>query len=530
LPVAAQRETLAATHRFEFGPDREAARIETRIDGLRRDELTLALPVWKPGAYEIRPFHRQIRSLTATGGDGKELAVSQPDPSSWQLACAGQQSVVVRYDLLSVRNGVGRTERVETSEGFKRRNPAYLFEGPAVWLYVKDRLDVPQRVTFALPDDWQVATGMGRTSDPRTFTCPDYDTFADCPFHVGALELLRFEAGGVPHEISLAGFLADRSDRTQLAERWRKLVEAQLRLMGPPPYDRYVFLASWPGGSGLEHLNSTNMSMMELAGSTEHDNSSWDGLVSHEFFHLWNVKRLRPKALGPFDYSGPNRTRYLWFCEGVTSYYGDLTCVRAGVWNARDYWLETIAGEITTLQNNPGRLRMSVADASWTVWDGPYMRRGRNVPDYYNKGQLLGLLLDIEIRDATDNHKSLDDVMRGLYGQCVEQGRGFEDGDVRKWCEKVAGRSFERFFADYVDGVAELPFRETLRKIAIDVERLAPPPPPPDSRPESQPESRPTSQPTSVPQSQPRRRAATWVLKLRDAPERGVRIRESMTR
>ena len=467
--------------RFSFQLDHgmPGPKIAMRLAGLARDEVTLAMPVWKPGSYHVGNFARTVRGLKAFGADGTELAVSQPDPSRWTIASKGQSSIEVRYEVQPPRGGgIGRATKREDD---KREFEAYQFEGPATWLYPVDAKHAPQQVTFDLPEGWKIATGMLPAGDGKTFSCTDYDTFADCPFRVGKFDERTFQVQGVDHRVVWNGFGSAKSDPQKLAElydaavaRYQRIVKAQLDMMGAPPYPFYVFLINAPGGQGLEHLNSTTISMMDLSGSTPDENSIWDSIVSHEFFHLWNVTRLRPQALGPFDYQGPNRTKYLWLSEGVTSYYGDLLLVRAGVWNEELYWTEAIAGEINTLQHNAGRLKMSVAEASRTVWDAPYMRRGMSAPDYYNKGQLLGLLLDIEIRDATANKKSFDDVMRALYAQCRETGKGFADGDVARHCAAIAGRDFAPFFAKYVDGVEELPFKECLAKIGLELLEVVP--------------------------------------------------------
>lgn len=482
-----------------------------RLEGVQADEIRVAMPIWRPGSYTVQSFADAVGNLTAADGQGAELTVvhRESEPGTWAVSTGGQDTVVIDYELRLRRNGIGPRLRVETGDGVARFHRAYLFQGPETWLYVHGQLGVPHSVTFDLPEDWEIATGMARTDDPRSFSCPDYDVFADCPIHLGSFERLTFEVEGVEHAIVLSGFEKEKSDRDALVERFRRIVQTSFAMMGPPPYERYVFLIGFPGGGGLEHLNSTNITMMSLSGSDERHNSIWDSLVSHEFFHLWNVKRLRPVALGPFDYGAvdPNRTRYLWVCEGLTSYYGDLICVRAGLWNEEAYWTENIAQQINTLQRNPGRKKVSVAEASWTVWDFPYMARGRTAPDYYNKGQLLGLLLDVEIRDATDNRASLDDVMRSLYRQCSESGRGFADGDVRKWCEKISGRSFGEFFADYVDGTEELPYESTLAKIGV----IVTPPRPVDGN--------------------AKRRRGRWLVDIDDEPsDRSTRIRQAMTR
>ncbi|MHC5063110.1 MAG: M61 family metallopeptidase [Planctomycetota bacterium] len=466
LPVLAQDRVA---FEFIFNPEMARPRIEARFTGLEQEKLTVAMPAWRPGSYSIRDFGKALRNFSAFDSDRQPLPSRKESTNIWSIDCAGKDEVIVSYELaLSEENYTGRTRRQEDQDGQRWMScRAYLFQGPMTWLHVPGRIDCPQELSFSIPDSWQVATGLEWDEDSTSYGAQDYDVFADSPFHVGEFESLSFEYQDVDYEIALSGFERDKSNREQIVRRYSKIVAEQIEMMGPAPFDKYAFLIrrpSRPGGSGLEHLNSTNISMMELSGSTESRNSIWDSIVSHEFFHLWNVKRLRPLALGPFDYSQPNRTRYLWLCEGVTSYYGDLLLVRSGVWNEESYWTESISNEINTLQRNPGRLKMSVAEASWTIWDG---RAGRRAPDYYNKGQLLGLLLDIEIRVASENRHSLDDVMRALYQQCMASGQGFADGDVRRICEELGGRSFGEFFASYVEGTEELPFTETLAKIGI---------------------------------------------------------------
>ncbi len=484
LAVSASSQDKAS-FTFRFGPGESFAYVEAEYSGVDSAELKVAMPAWKPGSYTIRNFGKKITEIHAygplAGDDAPELKLVKDAnlANTWTIATGGNSTIRVAYTLNTSGTGIGKSFRKKIepsesdSEGERRRGKrtwkAHLFEGPATWLYVPGHLDIPHTVKFVLPKPWRTASGLSTTKTKSVFTAPDYDVFADCPIHMGEFERLEFKVDKVPYVVILSGFEHDKSKREKLVDRLKKTIAAQLKVMGPAPFDRYTFLIGFPGGGGLEHLNSTNITMFSLAGSTETNNSIWDSLLSHEFFHLWNVKRLRPEALGPFDYSAPNRTDYLWLSEGVTSYYGDLLLVRAGVWNEKDYWTKTIRGEINTLQSNRGRLKMSIAEASRTVWDGPYMRRGFTAPDYYNKGHLLGLLLDIEIRDATDNKKSLDHVMRGLNEQCAETGKGFADGDVQKWCEKVSGRQFDEFFAKYINGTEELPYVETLAKIGLTV-------------------------------------------------------------
>jgi predicted metalloprotease with PDZ domain len=496
-PALAQER---AEFRFRFHPPADTASVEVRYPGCSGDVLELAMPAWKPGSYTVRDFGKNVAGLVAVAADGTELATESTGTNSWRITTGGAADVTVRYELrlttaargapgFSLGKGLGQprvvapepTDNAAGGDAAKqptreeadeeppiRTWPAYGFEGPACWIYVPGKIGIPHTVSFDLPAEFGIATGMERVDGSTpTFRAPDYDVFADCPFHVGNFELLEFVVDEVDYEIVLSGFERDRNDRSAMVDRYRRIVTAHHAMWGRPAFTRYVFLIGFPGGGGLEHLNSCDMGMMDLRGSEPGKPSVWDSLMSHEFFHAWNVKRLRPKALGPFDYSGPNRTKFLWLSEGVTSYFGDVLLVRAGVWEPEHFWLSAIGDEIRSLQANPGRLKMSIAEASWTVWDAPYMRRGRTAPDYYNKGMLLGLLLDIEIRDATDGKKSFDDVMRALYAQCQSTGVGFEDADVQRICEELTERSFADFFAKYVEGTEELPYRDSLAKIGI---------------------------------------------------------------
>ncbi len=525
--LAAQSADKQATdiqsvhHRFQLELGNHHVTVAIRVSGLSRDRLTVRMPAWRPGSYRIMNFGRAVQNVTATDVSGRKLQVIRGEGPSWSVETTDQQEVTIQYQL-PLKVGAGKRQGVAVPvEGQKEPkqvvyHDAYVFQGPSTWMYVPGRLDVEQRVTFRLPKGWNVATAMKPTDKPNVFSGPDYDVFADCPFHIGKFETLRFDVAGVPYRIILSGFNASKKHRKALVDRTRKIIKAQLEMMGKAPYSDYTFLFARTrglGGGGLEHLNSTNISVRSIEGSTPKHNSRFDSLVSHEFFHLWNVKRLRPRALGPFDYTKPNRTRYLWLSEGVTSYYGDLCCVRAGVWNENHYWTRSLTDKINRLQSNPGRKKLSVAETSWTVWDHSMLARAlrRQAPDYYNKGELLGMLLDVKIRDATNGKGSLDDVMRGLYKRCLDEGRGFDDGDVQGWCEKVAGTSFKKFFKDYVDGTKELPFTKELSKIGLIAKPV---------------ERKPTKNKRSG-----RRRPPSWRVGFDDkASKRALRLRADMTR
>ena len=449
---------------FALDPEATEVRLEMTCLGNKRDRLTFGIPAWSPGAYQIVNYGKRVKEVLASDGEGKELPIARKDFQTWEVQCGTAETVRLSYTL--PRQRFLRAENFFAASS-PREYPVYQIDGPATFLYVMDRKEAPCGILFRIPEDWLIATGLSRTEDPHRFSARDYDTFIDCPTRIGKFEYWSFRIGKTPFEVALSGATRNKTDRQEFASRLARICSTQIGIMGDVPFDRYVFLLCIPGGGGLEHLNSTAIGLMDLTGSRPGLLSVWDSVLSHEFFHLWNVKRLRPFELGPFDYTKPVRTKALWLSEGVTSYYGDLTLARAGLITPRDWW-NAMARQITQLQNNPARKRVSVEKSSETVWDGgPF---GGGGVDYYNKGEILGFLLDIQIRDATENRKSLDDVMRALYRQCMETGRGFAEEDIWKTCEKTAGRPMKEWFDRYVAGTEELPYGELLPKAGLRIQ------------------------------------------------------------
>ena len=333
-------------------------------------------------------------------------------------------------------------------------------------------------MTVVPQGDWQVATGLDAVPvEKNTFVAPDYDILVDSPVEMGRFELLEFAVRGVPHQIAVHG--PTKFDRGRMVGDVRRIVEKQAELFGGMPYQHYLFIlhAGLGGGGGLEHLNSTSLQTGRLSFRKEKDWESFLDLVSHEFFHLWNVKRIRPEALGPFDYTQENYTHALWISEGITDYYGTLTLRRAGLVTPQRY-LKLLAGVMQGYRATPGRLVQSASEASFDAWIKHYRpdENSRNSSiSYYDKGHLLGLMLDLEIRQRSGGVRSLDDVMRHLNEDYAQKGKGFPEADFRKVVEQMAGVSFEAFFRDYVHGVKELPLEEYLAKAGLLLGPKAPP-------------------------------------------------------
>lgn len=441
-------------------PETHYYEVQVRVDNVTSPQLRLVLPVWAPGSYLVREFARHVQDFSARA-QRRPLAWTKVDKNTWQIETGGAQSIEARYRVYANDLGV-RSSDLDDEHGY--------FNGSNLFMYPEGRLREPYKVTLAPSGDWQVATGLDPVDgEKNTFLAPDYDVLVDSPVEMGRFELLEFAVRGVPHQIAIHG--PTKFDRGRMVGDIRRIVEKQAELFGEIPYKRYLFIlhAGLGGGGGLEHLNSMSLQTGRLSLRKEKD---WEGfldLVSHEFFHLWNVKRIRPEVLGPFDYTQENYTRMLWFSEGVTDYYATLTLARAGLVTPKRY-MKMLAKAMQTYRATPGRLVQSAADSSFDAWIKHYRPDENSVNSrisYYDKGYMLGLLLDLEIRQRTAGAKSLDDVMRTLNDNFAKKGRGFPEGEFQRVVEQVAGGSFDTVFADYVTGVKELPLEDALLKAGL---------------------------------------------------------------
>jgi len=318
-------------------------------------------------------------------------------------------------------------------------------------------------LTIAPPPDWKVATSLNPAGKPFTYLADNYDHLVDCPVDAGKLDMYSFVVDGVPFQISVDGSQRNY-DRTELLTKVEQIVRTTVEFMGDIPFKHYYFIYHFNSdrdGGGMEHRDSTAIHTSLNSRSIR----SVLGVTSHEFFHLWNVKRIRPQGLEPVDYSRENYTTALWFSEGVTSYYGDLFLRRGGLLTRQEYY-DAIAQEIRTLQSRPGRKAISAADASLLTWYDkyPFFQQSDQSISYYNKGLLIGLLLDFKIRDATDNKHSFDTVLRYLNENFAKKNRFFEDdyGSARAITE-ATGVTLDKEYTSFVHTTDELPYSEVLR-------------------------------------------------------------------
>lgn len=432
-----------------------------RYRGAAPAALELVMPVWTPGSYLVREFERHVQEFEARDASGRALAWTKTNKNTWRVETAGAAEVRARYAVYA------NELSVRTSD----LNDRHAFWNNANLLMYPDRLlGAPATLKVEPFGDWKIATGLPPVAGvPNTFRAEDFDVLYDSPFLVGNFRVLSFEVKGVPHRVVVDG--EGNYDPERLRRDAQRIVEAQAEMMGGLPYRDYTFLlllAATRGG-GLEHLNSTALVYPRFNFSTADDWRSLHTLLSHEFFHVWNVKRLRPDALGPFDYTRENYTRLLWVAEGVTSYYETLLVRRAGLMSDRQY-LTAAAQEIQKLQQTPGRRLQSIEESSFDAWVEYYRQDEQTINSavsYYDKGAVVALLLDLEIRKRSNGARSLDDVMRALYNDFFKQNRNYTPEDFQRTAERAAGASLEEFFRRYVRGREELDYDAALAWVGL---------------------------------------------------------------
>ncbi|MCP9493800.1 MAG: PDZ domain-containing protein [Pyrinomonadaceae bacterium MAG19_C2-C3] len=456
--------------------------VEMRVRAAAQSQMPASLdvrmPVWTPGSYLIREYARHVQDFTAQrGGNQNEttpLAWTKTNKNTWRITTGGAPEIIVRYNVYANELTV-RTNELNDRHAF--------WNNAATLMYVEGFLNAPSTVTVKPFGNWKIATGLpqatGGTTEAgsQTFAAPNYDILYDSPFLVSDFKAIDFEVRGKPHRFVVDG--EGNYDLERLRRDVPKIVEESAKMMNGLPYDNYTFLLMThpTAGGGLEHLNSTALIARRFSFAQEESYRGFLSLVAHEFFHLWNVKRIRPDALGTFDYNNENYTRLLWVAEGVTSYYENVLLRRAGLMTVDDY-LKLIGNEIRALQSTPGRLAMSVEEASFDAWI-EYYRPDENTINsaisYYDKGALVGLLLDLEILRRTDGARSLDDVMRALYTDFALKNRNYTPADFQATAERITGSSLNEFFNQYVRGRAELPFAETLQAFGLTLNTMIDP-------------------------------------------------------
>lgn len=458
---------------------------------VRGDQTELMMAVWTPGSYLVREYARHIDTLEMTSG-GKKVEFEKIRKNRWMVETGGIKSFKVSYRLycneMSVRtNWVGKQYA--------------MINGAPTFLTVVDRLDEAHHVKLKMPRNWKrSATSLESIgNEPHSFLANNFDELVDSPIVAGNIQVYPFSAGGIDHQLVNVGE-SGYWDGTKAATDLKRVVEAHQEMWGTVPYDRYLFLnmISETGG-GLEHDNSTLIMTSRWTFRDKGRYKSWLSLASHEFFHTWNVRRLRPKSLVKYDYENEVYTDGLWIAEGITSYYEDLALVRAGLISKSEY-LARLSSNVETVQRTEGRKVQSLKESSYDTWIKFY-RPDENSSNtrisYYSKGAVVAFLLDAKIRKLTKGEKSLDDVMQAMFTQYSES--GFTSKEFRELASEVAGEDLSDWFATAIDSTDELDYS--------DIEAIGVVVPTPAKKPESK-------------ASEPKKAVEKSEAKLQDAPKK----------
>jgi predicted metalloprotease with PDZ domain len=420
-------------------------------------DLILRMPAWN-ALYEIRDFSSRIQRVEAFNGS-HALPIEKLDKLTWHVR--GEGIVTVRYAIYWDTPGPFASQL----------NEEHAFINPAmVFVYLPERRD--EKIFLALQDvpvNWSIATPLDLSAfgtgggTVHTISALNYDAFADGPIEAGTFKIFQISGTKPPISVAIHG---DNWKQAEVENTLRKICEYEIGLMGGAPFDHYLFIfhlgkAAQNAGGGMEHANGTAINVNSEA--------QLAGVSAHEFFHLWNVKRIRPASLEPVDYTREQYSRALWFAEGATSTYGRYAQLRSGLWSKQDFYAD-LAQQIDELESRPANRWQSAEQSSLDTWLDKYDYY--NGPEfsvsYYTKGQVLGDLLDILIRDRTNNERSLDDVMRTMNENFAKKGKTYRDSlDVELTAEEIAGGSFEDFFGKYVARAEPLPYESLLAKAGL---------------------------------------------------------------
>ncbi len=457
LVIAVRPATATIRYSVSFEhPERHLFHVTMTIPA-RGGETPVAMPAWN-ALYQVRDFAVRIRDVRAVciSPTAVPAQVWQLDKDTWRVGLPascnadGRNNVEIRYAIQWDDAGPFNSQL----------NEHHAFINLAeILMYLPDRRAEDTQVTFEnVPAGWNIASELAAGPQPSSFVAPSYDALVDAPVEAGKFEEFKFESGGAHFRVIVD---AASWNRGHLENALRRITAYELQLMGGAPFQEFAFFfhigpEAAVGAGGMEHANSTVIADASIEGAAS--------VAAHEFFHVWNVKRIRPQDLEPVDYTKEQYTRALWFAEGVTDTYSAFTLERTGLWSKEQFY-DDLSSQIERVESHPAHEWQSAEESSLDAWFEKY--DAYNTPDrsisYYDKGQIIGDMLDLAIRDATDNHKSLDDVFRFMNETFAKQGKFYDETkDIRAAVEEVAGKSFQEFFLRYVSGAEEIPYNDFL--------------------------------------------------------------------
>lgn len=436
--------------------------VKMSITNLNQPYVDLKMPVWSPGSYLIREYAKNVERFRPLDKTGNTINYQKISKNTWRIPTESLDQIEVVYAVYGFEASV-RTNFFDSDHAF--------IVPTATFFYIDNRIDHPTTVSIDLKDTWtSISTGLEQIEEHK-FYAPNFDILYDSPIEAGNQDIWKFQAAGVEHECAMVG--GGSYDKARLTKDITRIVEEETRIWGSNPNKRYVIITHnyQSGGGGLEHLNSTVLGASRNAYLNETSYKNYLSLVAHEYFHLWNVKRLRPKALGPFNYDAENYTTGLWIMEGFTSYYDNLIIKRCGFYSEKEY-LSLLANDFNIVLNRPGHAIQSAAASSFDTWIKYYRPDENSINSgisYYNKGAMLTALLDIKIIAATEGKLKLDDVIREAYEEFfLKLDRGFEENEFKSLAERIAGTSLDDIFdAAHQDG--ELDYNDYFNLVGYEI-------------------------------------------------------------
>ena len=442
--------------------------VKMSVTDYQKDYFDIQMPVWSPGSYLVREYAKSVEEVVATFNK-KLLKTEKINKNTWRVYAEKAKTVVINYKVYAFELSV-RTSFLDASHGY--------FNGVTMFMFIDELRNTPHDLTIIPFEGWKkISTSLPRKISAKGFQyqAPDYDILVDSPIEIGNHETFDFTSAGVLHHVAMYG--KGNYDIEKLKVDMSKVTKACTDVFGVNPNKEYTFIIHnlTRGSGGLEHLSSTTLQVNRWTYTEGAAYKGFLSLVAHEYFHLWNVKRIRPEALGPFDYNNENYTSLLWVMEGFTSYYDELLLYRAGIYTEKEI-MRKFTGSINNIENQPGNKVQAVAHASFDAWIKAYRPTENSYNttiSYYSKGSVVANMLDLMIVNNTKGKKNLDDVMQYLYNEYYKkEGRGFSSKEMQGALEKVSGLKMDAFFEKYINGTQTFDYATIFDYAGLTVETV----------------------------------------------------------
>ena len=444
-------------------PQTGFCQITMNVENVSEDITMITMPAWTPGSYLIRDFSSNVRLLKARTQDNETIDIQRKDKSTWKIMNGDSRTFTITYEVYAGSLSV-RESHIDSTHAY--------VNGASVFMYLEGYKDQSVELIIKPYEGWKISTGMEKSGENR-YRATNYDIFIDSPIEIGTHRSFFFTVEGKEHEIAIYGTGNENADR--IVDDTKKIVDAYREMMGGLPYKRYLFIFHLLNGTGggLEHHNSTTIEFEKFDFADPNRYKLFLSIVSHEFFHIWNVKRIKPAELGPFNYKEETHTTLLWVSEGITEFYGNLMLLRAGIYSKEDYF-KHLSEIIKIYERTPGTKYESASDSSFDAWIKLYKFSPNLINSYvsyYLKGEILGMMLNSRICEYTKGARNLDELFKHMMEKYNRDGKGFTEKDLLAALTDISGLDFVPFFNRYVRGTEIIDFLSELKKIGLSLEK-----------------------------------------------------------